>query len=84
MDITEVAKILANRINQEHYILHYMEKVFKAGQLYQSSQPNPHRITEDHVFELIESRKFKIISFPRMVEILNEIAAGKHTERIEL
>lgn len=36
MDITEVAKILANRINQEHYILHYMEKVFKAGQLYQA------------------------------------------------
>jgi hypothetical protein len=36
MDITEVAKILANRINQEHYILHYMEKVFKAGQSYQA------------------------------------------------
>ena len=36
MDITEIAKILANRINQEHYIMHYMVKVFKEGQLYQA------------------------------------------------
>ena len=36
MEITEIAKILANRINQEHYIMHYMAKVFKEGQLYQA------------------------------------------------
>ena len=31
MKATEAAKLLANRINQEHYVLHIMEKVFAAG-----------------------------------------------------
>jgi hypothetical protein len=31
MKATEAAKLLANRINQEHYILHIMQKVYEAG-----------------------------------------------------
>ena len=27
----DVAKLLANRINQEHYILHYLNKIYYAG-----------------------------------------------------
>ncbi len=50
----------------------------------QSSQPNPHRITESQVFEIIDLWKLKLITFSRMVEILNEIAEGKHKERIEI
>jgi hypothetical protein len=31
MKATEAAKLLANRINQEHYVLHIMQKVYEAG-----------------------------------------------------
>ena len=31
MKITEIAKILANRINQEKYILHYINKIYQLG-----------------------------------------------------
>ena len=27
----DVAKLLANRINQEHYILHYLNEIYYAG-----------------------------------------------------
>jgi hypothetical protein len=84
MKAGEVAKILANRINQEHYVLHYMDKVFKAGQLYQSSQPNPHRITDWQVSKLCRMYENGTVKLSRMVEILNEIAEGKHKERIEI
>ncbi len=50
----------------------------------ESSQPNPHRIFLAHVIELEDLYNSGKITRSRMVEILNEIAAGKHKERIEL
>lgn len=55
MLVKEVAKILANRINQEHYILHYMNKVFKAGQYEQHKKTAADLITDiDHRLSVIE------------------------------
>lgn len=54
------------------------------GATWQSSQPNPHRIKEAHIFELEWLYYHDKITHSRMVEILNEIAEGKHKERIEL
>jgi|GEM_PF-5110364 len=31
MKVKEIAKLLANRVNQEHYILHYMNKIYLLG-----------------------------------------------------
>jgi hypothetical protein len=62
----------------------YIIEDFKAGATWQLSQPNPHRIKVAHVLELLEMHHDEKISFSRMVEILNEIAAGKHKERIEI
>lgn len=51
----EVAKLLANRINQEHYILHYMDKVYKAGQIEQHKKTMSNLITDiDHRLSVIE------------------------------
>ena len=50
----------------------------------ESSQPNPHRITVVHVGYLLSLVDKNEITTYRMVEILNEIAAGKHKERIEI
>ncbi len=57
---------------------------FVAGATWQRSQPNPHRITEAHIYELDDLYYKNKITHSRMVEILNEIAAGKHKERIEI
>lgn len=57
---------------------------FDEGAAWQSSQPNPHRIMEWQVIELNYLCAIMEISLSRMVEILNEIAAGKHKERIEI
>jgi hypothetical protein len=57
---------------------------FKDGATWQSSQPNPHRIKVAHLFELDDMYNSGKITHSRMVEILNEIAAGKHKERIEI
>jgi hypothetical protein len=57
---------------------------FKAGANWQLSQPNPHRIKVAHLFELDDMYNSGKITHSRMVEILNEIAEGKHKERIEL
>jgi hypothetical protein len=57
---------------------------FIRGATWQSSQPNPHRIKVAHVHKLLMMYDASQITFSRMVEILNEIAAGKHKERIEL
>jgi hypothetical protein len=54
------------------------------GATWQSSQPNPHRIRTWHLRKLEWMLRDEQISYSRMVEILNEIAAGKHKERIEL
>lgn len=56
----------------------------KFGAKWQSSQPNPHRIYITQVIELEELYYLGKITRSRMVEILNEIAAGKHKERIEI
>jgi hypothetical protein len=57
---------------------------FKDGATWQQSQPNPHRIKEWQVMELNDMYFTEQISHNRMVEILNEIAEGKHKERIEI
>jgi hypothetical protein len=57
---------------------------FDEGATWQLSQPNPHRITVDHLMEIQTLYDRNKISYSRMVEILNEIAAGKHKERIEI
>lgn len=54
------------------------------GATWQSSQPNPHRIKVAHVRQAFDLFFNEQITFPRMVEILNEIAEGKHKERIEI
>jgi hypothetical protein len=50
----------------------------------ESSQPNPHRIRTWHLRKLEWMLRDEEISYSRMVEILNEIAEGKHKERIEI
>jgi hypothetical protein len=57
---------------------------FIDGAKWQSSQPNPHRITYWQVSKLCRMYENGTVKLSRMVEILNEIAAGKHKERIEL
>jgi hypothetical protein len=70
---------------EERYYKDYQKyDGFLAGATYQSSQPNPHRIKEAHIFELEWLYYHDKITHSRMVEILNEIAEGKHKERIEL
>jgi hypothetical protein len=54
------------------------------GALWQASQPNPNRIRVWHTRELEQMLHNEQISYSRMVEILNEIAAGKHKEKIEI
>jgi len=65
------------------YIAH-LRKGFKFGANWQLSQPNPHRIKEWQLVQLNELYLTDKITHSRMVKILNEIAAGKHKERIEL
>jgi hypothetical protein len=60
------------------------ERAFYKGAMWQLSQPNPHRITEAHLYTLDRLYDSGQIDSSRMVEILNEIAAGKHKERIEI
>jgi hypothetical protein len=57
---------------------------FIRGAKWQSSQPNPHLITVVHVGYLLSLVDKDEITTYRMVEILNEIAEGKHKERIEI
>ena len=57
---------------------------FYNGAMWQLSQPNPHRIKVAHVRQAFDLFFNEQITYSRMVEILNEIAAGKHKERIEL
>ena len=57
---------------------------FETGAKWQSSQQNPNRITEAHVMQLDFMCGLGQITHSRMVEILNEIAAGKHKEKIEI
>jgi hypothetical protein len=70
--------------NEKEYCKHDIISAVKFGVEWQSSQPNPHRIKEWQVMELNDMYFTEQISHNRMVEILNEIAAGKHKERIEL
>jgi hypothetical protein len=51
---------------------------------HQSSQPNSHRINASRLMQLRLLYNSQKITYIRMVEILNEIAAGKHKERIEI
>jgi hypothetical protein len=80
--MTETIEQAAERLKIEWKIDRPQD--FIEGAKWQSSQTNPNRITEAQVFEVIDLWKLKLITFSRMVEILNEIAAGKHKERIEI
>jgi hypothetical protein len=51
---------------------------------YQSFQSPPHPIKVAQVRQAFELFFNEQITFSRMVEILNEIAEGKHKERIEI
>jgi len=57
---------------------------FETGAKWQSSQQNPNRIRTWHLRKLEWLLRDEEISYSRMVEILNEIAAGKHKEKIEI
>jgi hypothetical protein len=50
----------------------------------ESSQPNPHSITVENIVDIMALWYANKITHSRMIEILNEIAAGMHKERIEL
>ena len=61
-----------------------MTETIEQAANWQLSQPNPHRITQAHINQLDFMCGLGQITHSRMVEILNEIAAGKHKERIEI
>jgi len=86
--MTETIEQVAERYVKENFEMYAFPEVimtvFKDGAEYQSSQPNPHRIFLAHVIELEDLYNSGKITRSRMVEILNEIAAGKHKERIEI
>ena len=86
--MTETIEQAAERYAEEYFESYafpeVIKTVFKDGAKYQSSQPNPHRIYITQVIELEDLYNSGKITRSRMVEILNEIAAGKHKERIEI
>jgi hypothetical protein len=90
--MTETIEQAAERLAKKHCSIRVntnttefqVQQLIIQGAKYQSSQPNPHRITEAHVKQLDFMCGLGQITHSRMVEILNEIAAGKHKERIEL
>jgi len=60
------------------------ERAFYRGAMWQRSQPNPNRIKVAHLMEVMALWDSNQITYSRMVEILNEIAEGKHKEKIEI
>jgi hypothetical protein len=86
--MTETIEQAAERYAKEYFESYafpeVIKTVFKDGAFHQSSQPNPHRIRTWHLRKLEWLLRDEEISYSRMVEILNEIAAGKHKERIEI
>jgi hypothetical protein len=85
---TETIEQAAERYAKEYFESYAFPEViitvFKDGAFHQLSQPNPHRITQAHVRQAYDLFFSEIITHSRMVEILNEIAEGKHKERIEI
>jgi hypothetical protein len=73
-----------SNIPREHYEREIQDLMVCFADYWQSSQPNPHRIKVAHLFELDDMYNSGKITHSRMVEILNEIAAGKHKKRIEI
>jgi hypothetical protein len=73
-----------SNIPREHYEREIQDLMVCFADYWQCSQPNPHRITQAHFDKLIDLMFCGKINNSRMVEILNEIATGKHKERIEL
>ncbi len=86
--MTETIEQAAERYAKENFETYAFPEaimmVFKDGAEYQSSQQNPHRIKEWQLVQLNELYLTAKITHSRMVEILNEIVAGKHKERIEI
>jgi hypothetical protein len=80
--MTETIEQAAERLKIEWRIDRPQD--FIEGAKWQSSQPNPHRIRTWHLRKLEWMLRDEQISYSRMVEILNEIASGKHKERIEI
>jgi hypothetical protein len=73
-----------SNIPREHYEREIQDLMVCFADYWQASQPNPHRINEWQLVQLNELYLTAKITHSRMVEILNEIAAGKHKERIEI
>jgi hypothetical protein len=73
-----------SNIPREHYEREIQDLMVCFADNWQSSQPNPHRIRMWHLRKLNDMVFLGEVNFSRMVEILNEIAAGKHKERIEI
>jgi hypothetical protein len=73
-----------SNIPREHYEREIQYLMVCFADYWQSSQPNQHRIVGWHVVKLIRMYEKGTVKLSRMVEILNEIAAGKHKERIEI
>jgi hypothetical protein len=73
-----------SNIPREHYEREIQDLMVCFADYWQSSQTNQHRITVVHVGYLLSLVDKNEITTYRMVEILNEIAAGKHKERIEI
>jgi hypothetical protein len=86
--MTETIEQAAQRYAKEYFECYafpeVIKTVFKDGAFHQSSQPNPHRITVVHVGYLLSLVDRNEITTYRMVEILNEIAEGKHKEKIDI
>jgi hypothetical protein len=80
--MTETIEQAAERLKIEWKIDRPQD--FIEGAKWQSSQPNQNRIRIWHLRKLNDMLFLGEITFSRMVEILNEIAEGKHKEMIEL
>ena len=61
----------------------YIEGI-EVGAKWMYKQSTPHPIRQHHLIELEALYAESKITHSRMVEILNEIAAGKHKEGIEI
>jgi hypothetical protein len=73
-----------SNIPREHYEREIQDFMVCFADYWQLSQPNPNRIRIWHLRKLNDMLFLGEITFSRMVEILNEIADGKHKERIEI
>ena len=90
--MTETIEQAAERLAKKHCSIRantnttefQVQQLIIQGATWQLSQPNPNRITDWQVSKLCRMYENGTVKLSRMVEILNEIAEGKHKERIEI